>query len=65
MYDQLTEAVERAADRVVCGDYVAPPKVWQVGPDADIQFSDTPERQAYAGTTFTTWPKPDTHWTVD
>lgn len=48
--DQLTEAVERAAE------FGAPAKVWHVGPDVAVDYG--PGRHPFDGMTVT-------HWTVD
>lgn len=50
MQDQLTEAIERAAE------HGAPPRVWTISPDAEIEYGTG--RNPFDGMTIT-------HWTVD
>ena len=50
MIDPIAEAVERAA---IDG---APPKVWHVGPDAEVEFGNGPQPFEHMSVT---------HWTRD
>ena len=57
MHDQLTEAIERAAE------FGAPAKTFHVGPEAALDFG--PGRDPFDGMTVTSWVTTATHWTAD
>lgn len=60
MHDyELINAVLGAAE------HGAPPRVFEVGPNADVRFGDAPMRHPFEGATFTTWPESETHWSHD